>query len=197
MGINKLIGAVTNYDKIVAYMRDPENPSTELSPHQKALMDRWIAAYTMLRNYNSIGEAIPLHKMAFKGISTATAYRDFENAISLFGDSFAAKREGIKHLITEIILDSIKMARGQNKPAIMIQGAEKLAIVHGLNRDESEAMDYSKFERHNIVFTITEDAKKAIEKLTEKGVIDLDLMNNLPTEEGEILHYGKSAEHPE
>src|SRR5690554_846482 len=127
----RLIGKVSQYDKIVAYLKNPDSDSSELTAKEQEMLNRWDEAFTLLRNYNSTADAAAILMKRFPGLSRATAYRDCASAISLFGDISQSKKEGIKHLTTEIARDAIAIARIKNNEDGMLKGAKVIADING------------------------------------------------------------------
>lgn len=188
----KLIDKDTNKEAIIAHLKDPEAESG-LTAKQKQLLDYYSDAYGLIRNYNSIPDAInvlvKLSKQRGEQISQSTARRYIYDAQDVFGYTSKTKPEAIRHLATEIIRDAIAMARDQNRPDIMIAGAEKMLRVSGA--DEIEGFNAEMLEPHIIEIMLDPAAMKMLKLLTQKGPIDLDtlmgnVMNNMAVD-AEIL----------
>lgn len=171
----KLIGNITLYDKIVQYMNDPSDPDNALSPKQKEQCDRWIQAYSIMRNYNNLATTVKRLAVLYPHLSRMQLYRDCGNAEKLFGEVNRATKEGIRHLSTEIIKDAIAMARLQRKPGVMINGAFKMAVVNNAMDIDIEMPDFkSDMAKHEYRVALNQDGLDALRKLTGMGHIDLD-----------------------
>lgn len=91
----KLLEKDNNNEAIIAYLRNPEAEETQLSKKQKDLLDYYTDAYTVLRNYNSVADAISiLIKMSEKRgekISKSTARRYVYTSMDIFGNASPIK----------------------------------------------------------------------------------------------------------
>lgn len=176
----RLVGKISQYDKIVAYMKDPEADDSTLTAKEKEMIARWQEAFTLIRNYNSIADAAAILMKRFDGISRATAYRDCAAAISLFGDITKSTKEGIRHLTTEIARDAINIARLKNNEDAMIRGAESIARINGVNDNDPDLPDFSAVEPHTYVLGLPEPFVRVMEQMIKGGRIDLtQVVNNM------------------
>lgn len=176
-----LIDKDTNKDAIVAYLKDPNGDHDKLSTKQKELLQYYTDAYAMIRNYNSVSDAIQVlvkfSKHRGDQISISTARRYIYDAQDVFGYVSKTTPEAIKHLVTEIYKDAIAMARDQNDPKTMIYGAEKLMAAAGEEKEQPFNADM--LEPHIYEIGLDPKALKLLQMLTQKGPIDLDaLMGN-------------------
>jgi hypothetical protein len=178
--MTKLIGKVSQYEKIIAFMRDPNGDDSGLTEHEQQLVLRWNEAWTMLRNYHSTADTAALLMKRFPGISRATAYRDCADAISLFGDISKSTKEGIRHLATEITRDAIAIAKEKNNEDGMLKGANNLAKINGVNDTDPDLPDFSLLEAHTYEFGLPPNALKVLEGMLAGGKIDLtDMVNEM------------------
>lgn len=171
----KLLGKATHYDRIVAYMKD-ENAEVDLTAHEKSMLDRWMEAFTLMRNYNSTADTAAILMKRFPGLSRATAYRDCSNAISLFGDISKSTKEGIRHLTTEIIRDAIELARSKNDGANMIKGAVAIARVNGVNDTDPDLPDFELLEPHTYELGLDDKMIGALRSMIAGGKVDLGMI---------------------
>jgi hypothetical protein len=174
----KLIGKVSHYENIIAYMRDPAGDDTKLTEHEKQLVTRWTEAWTMLRNYHSTADAAAILMKRFPGLSRATAYRDCADAISLFGDISKSSKEGIRHLATEITRDAIAIAKAKDNEDAMMKGANNLAKINGVNDTDPDLPDFSLLEAHTYEFGLPPNAMAVLQQMLTGGKIDLTEMVN-------------------
>jgi hypothetical protein len=176
----KLIGKVSQYEKIVAFMKDPEGDETGLTVHDQETIARWMEAFTFLRNYNSSADASALMMKRFPHISRATAYRDLANALSLFGDISKSTKEGIRHLSTEITKDAIDMARNNNDYDAMIRGASAIAKINGVNILDPDAIDFAALAPHNFEIVLPDGVLDLLKNMVKTGRIDFsDMVNHI------------------
>jgi len=185
----KLIGKTSHYERIVAFMNDRLGES-ELTDHEKTLINRWNEAFTLIRNYNSTADAVALLMKRFPGLSRASAYRDCSNALSMFGDISKSTKEGIRHLSTEIVRDAISMAREANDYSEMRQGGKDLAAINGVNLNDPDMPDFDQLEPHTYEVMLDPMSMKALQAMIKGGNIDLGtLVSNMGNhaEDAEII----------
>lgn len=179
--MSKLLQKDNNQEAIITYLRDPDADLDVLTFKQKQLLDFYTDAYTVMRNYNSVPDAINiLIKLSDKRgskISRSTARRYVYDAMDVFGYSSKIKREGILHYSTEVMRDAIAMAKEQGDPKTMIMGAKEVAALNGA--DEIEGPNFDMLEPHIIEIMLDPEAMKLLKMLAGKGSLDLDtLMGN-------------------
>lgn len=193
----RLIGKVSQYDKIVAYLKNPDAEASDLTLKEQQMLDRWNEAFTLLRNYNSTADAAAILMKRFPGISRATAYRDCAAAISLFGDISRSTKDGIKHLTTEISLDAINIARIKNNEDSMLKGAKIIADINGVNTTDPDLPDFSRLEPHTYVLGMPEEFVSVMKQMISGGKIDLtQMVNNVASnaEDAVIVEEGDDEE---
>jgi hypothetical protein len=190
----KLLGKTSNYERIVAFMTD-RLAESELTEHERNLINRWNEAYTLLRNYNSTADAAAILMKRFPGLSRATAYRDCSNAINLFGDISKSSKDGIKHLTTEMVKDAAVIARSMGSPNAIIKAALAIAKINGVNVTDPDLPDFEKIEPHTYEINLPQPVLKAIMAMIGAGKIDLSEMVNkmaLEADEAVILEETKN-----
>jgi len=172
----KLIGKVSQYEKIVAFMKDPEGDETGLTEHDKKVIIRWMEAFTIMRNYNSMADAVAILMKRFPELSRPTAYRDIANAIALIGDISKTTKEGIRHLSTEIARDAIDMARNNNDYDAMIKGANAIAKINGVNILDPDAINFEALEPHNFQIVLPDGVLDLLKSMIKTGRVDFSDM---------------------
>lgn len=176
----RLIGKITTYDKIIAYLKDPEANKDTLTANEQAMLDRRMEAFTLIRNYNSNADAAAILMKRFPGISRATAYRDCADAVSMFGDISKATKEGIRHLASEIVRDAIQIARIKNNEEGMMKGAKALSDINGVNSTDPEMPDFAALEPHTYNIVLPDAFLKVMQLMIKGGKIDLtQVVNNM------------------
>src|SRR5690606_34850619 len=159
----RLIGKITSYDKIIAYLKDPEANEDMLTLNERAMLDRRMEAFTLIRNYSSHADAAAILMKRFPGISRAAAYRDCADAVSMFGDISKATKEGIRHLASEIVRDAIQIARIKNNEDAMMKGARALSDINGVNSTDPEMPDFAALEPHTYVLGLPDEFIKVMQ----------------------------------
>lgn len=174
----RLIGKTSQYEKIVAYMKDPDADESQLTEKEMKMLDRMNEAFTFMRNYNSMADAAALLMKRFPGLSRSTAYRDCAAALSMFGDIALVKKDGIKHLTTEIVRDAIAIARIKNNEEGMMKGAKVIADINGVNTTDPDLPDFSQLEPNTYVLGMPEEFVLVMKQMISGGKIDLTQMVN-------------------
>lgn len=174
--MSKLIGADTNKDDIIAYLRDPEDDDTKLTQKQKDLLNWYVDAYTFVRHYTSIPDAIQLMiklgNRRNQPISSSTARRYINDSLEIFGKVNKLKADVIKEMVVETLIDARNMARALNNPLAMIQAAKELNNVAGI--EDVSSLHADEIERHTVVIEIDQTAKRALKSIYKTGFVDLD-----------------------
>lgn len=186
----KLLGKISAYEKIVAYLKNENAVETDLTAHEKSKLDRCMTAFTLIRNYNSIADTAAILMKMYPGLSRATAYRDCADSQNMFGDFSRASKEAIRHLSTEIVRDALILAKAKNDYKVMILAAEKIALINGVNILDPEMPDFSKFEPNTYKMGLPQPVVNLLIQMTNAGVVDLsmvtDAMQNM-AEEAEVI----------
>lgn len=185
----KLIPENTNKDDIVAYLRDPDDDDSRLTGKQKELLDWYVDAYTLMRNYNSVSDTIQILKKLGERrgqpISIFTARRYINDALDIFGQVSKMKTEVIKHLVIETLMDARQMAKEMRNPMAMIQAAKELNNVGGV--EDAGALYADEIERHTVVIELDQTAKRALQQIYKGGIIDLDSVMQSQAEDAQIV----------
>jgi hypothetical protein len=196
----KLLGKSTQYEHVVAFMKD-ELAETDLTPHEQELVKRWNEAWTLMRSGKSTADAAAILMKRFTGLdgkplSRATAYRDCSNAISMFGDFSVSTKDGIKHLTTEMVRDASVIARAKNNEDGMIKAALAIARINGVNTTDPDLPDMSKLDPHTYVMQMDPLTIKAFHHLIKTGRIDLQMLADAMNELAETVEYEMVKEVP-
>ncbi|SDM40533.1 hypothetical protein [Pedobacter antarcticus] len=188
----------SQYEKIVAHMTDPNSDGSGLTPHEQEMCNRWNEAWTLIRNYHSTSDAAAILMKRFPGLSRATAYRDCTNAVSMFGDISKSTKEGIRHLSTEIIKDSVAIARLKNNEDGMRLGGLAIAKVGGVNDTDPDLPDFSLLESNTYEFALPESFMNVLQVMVSGGKIDLrDMVNSIGKHAEEAIIVPDQEEHNE
>jgi hypothetical protein len=184
----KLIERDTNKDAIMAFLKDPDGDLEALSLKQRELLQYYVDAYGIIRNYKSTQDAVNvlvnISKQRGTVISKSTARRYIADAADTIGDSGKWTKQAILQYGLEIIKDAIAMARDQNDPKTMILGAKEL-IEKGA-ADEPEGFDPALLEPHIIEIMLDPQAMQMLKLIANKGNVDLDaIMGNVMNSQAE------------
>ena len=180
----KLLDNPTSYDKILRYLEDPQADTHGLTDHELELAKRYQDAYVMYRDCKSRTDAAA-KLMKIHGISRAQAYRSVAAAISLFGDAAKLTVDGARHLVSEILLEGINIARSMGKPGVMIIGAAKLGKAWNIENPLEEAL--KEMQPHTYILNLDPQSLLAFSKMINKGTINFDdFINNLPIQDADF-----------
>lgn len=153
-------------------MKD-ELAETELTEHEQQKLIRVNEAWTLMRKFTTTADAVAILMTRFEGLSRASAYRDCADAVSLFGDLSLTKKEGLRHLSTEMVKEAYQLAVLQKDPHAMIKAAAEISKINGVNLNDPDTFDWAKLEPHTYVLGIDEQMVKALKSMISNGKIDL------------------------
>jgi len=176
----KLLGSVSKYEKIVAYMSNPDAQVTDLTEHEQYMLQRWTSAYTMQRAYKSIPDTAAILMKLYPGLSRATAFRDCRDSISLFGDISKSTKEGIRNLAMEMVKDGAAIHKAKQDGDGLIKAGNTLAKVGGVNITDPDLPDFTKLEPHQYVLGLPDQLVNLLIEMGKTGRIDLtQVVNNM------------------
>lgn len=178
-------------EKIRAHFLNDDVPLTK---HEEELKERLESAFSLLCNYHSNEQAIPVLKKKFN-ISQAQAYRDIKNATDIFGDITQTKKEAARYILYELAMKNYQLAASKNPPDLeqMNRAVTNMIKIKGLDRDDIDMPDLTKIQppvqilQINIDFLtsqfsniIDEKAKGKINKLMNQiaSIIDKNKIND-------------------
>ncbi|MGJ1335671.1 hypothetical protein [Sphingobacterium siyangense] len=185
----KPISIDSNKDDILSYLKDPESKESDLTVKQTKLLEWYVDAYTLFRNYSSMTETITVLKklgsLRDNPISNSTARRYINDALEIFGSVGRMKADVINHIVIETLLDARIMAKKQNNAMALKEIAKELRAA-GVN-DEAGALIADQIEQHQVIISLDQTAQRALQKIHAGGVIDLgDILNSM-SEEAQVI----------
>jgi len=145
---------------------------TELSEKHEEMRRRLSAAFSLLTNYHSIQQAIPVLQEQF-GYSESSAYRDINNAIKLFGNVLKSDKEGHRYIVYEFAVKTFQLAAKNGDHKSMAAATNNMIKLLGLDRDNPDAPDFSKLQPPPIVMIYEDQEKARIDAARAKGKVDL------------------------
>jgi hypothetical protein len=189
----KLLDRDTNKDGIISYLKDPDGDIETLSAKQQQLLKYYMDGYTLMRNYNSMPDAVnilvKMSKNSGDVISQSTARRYIIEGRDIFGDVNKVSKQAALDYGLSVIQDAINMARDQNDPKTMILGAKE--YIEKSTKEDPESFDPEMLQQH--IIEILGDAKtmQMLDVLVSKGSVDLDMLMgnvmNAMAEDAEVL----------
>lgn len=169
----KQIGKLTQLERLRECALSMDGDVSTLSEHDQLVYNRWNEAFTMLRNYKSVSDAVALLMKRYPGLSRPTAYRDCANALQLFGDIVGSSKEGLRHLAIEMVRDGAAIARATNDAKGLIRAGLAIERIGGINKNDPDLPDFSKLEPHQYVLGLPPTLVKMLEEMGKTGRIDL------------------------
>ncbi|OUJ68823.1 hypothetical protein [Hymenobacter crusticola] len=147
-----------------------EGAEERLSPSDKLRKEQLEAAHSLLVNYHSLEQAVPLLVGRF-GISRASAYRRCTEAIRLFGDVTRTYKDGIRHILYEFAMKVFQLAASAKPPDLkaMNTAIKNMAVLKGLDKDDGNALTPEVLANRTYVLSITLNGKDGQEKSIDLG----------------------------
>lgn len=143
---------------------------TALSQKHEDIRQRWTAAFTLLCSYHSVQQAIPVHRSTFK-ISEGQAYRDFKEALRLFGDVMKTEKEGLRQVVYEYAIKTFQLAAKNGDYKAMNQAVNNMMKLQGLDREDPDLPDFAKMKPALNIIMIPDSIKLALESKINAGPV--------------------------
>lgn len=165
----------SSFDKILSYYMD-KSKVVRLTPKQELVRLRWEAAFSLLCNYRSAEQAIPLLQEQFKDdegnpLSRAQAYRDIRNAKNMFGDINTSSKEGDRYILYELAMKTFQIAAKNHDTAEMNRSIANMIKIKGLDKDDPDLPSFDKIQPPIQILNVT---NVFMEKY--KGILPADIM---------------------
>ncbi|HAN19625.1 MAG: hypothetical protein A2X13_14705 [Bacteroidetes bacterium GWC2_33_15] len=160
----------TVLDRIKGYMIYGES-RIPLSKKEKDVLERLDAAFTLLVNYNSNEQAIPLLMNRFT-ISRAQAYRDVRAARDLYGDINKTSKEADRIIALEWTIKTFQMAAKQRPPDLgnMNRAISNYVKLKALDREDPETFREEDLQQHNYYMILQINGESHQLDLNAKGI---------------------------
>lgn len=182
----------TTLDRVKGYMMYGEN-RVPLTKKEKDILVRWDAAFTLLVNYHSNEQAIPLLMTRYK-ISRAQAYRDIRAARDLYGDINKTSKEADRIIALEWTIKTFQLAAKQRPPDLenMNRAISNYIKLKALDREDPETFREEDLQQHNFYMIMQIDGQnyqldlsaKEVEKVPKRKMTSI--LNTLYTDIEEI-----------
>ena len=161
----------THFESILASYLD-DKMLAKLSPTQKEMKLRWETAFSLLLNFNSREKTVQILKKQFD-LSLATAYRDVNQALALFGDINKSRKEGWRYIIFEYNQNLMDKAREQDDLATMGRCLDRMIKLADLDKEEA-SFNPEKLQAQIYEITLPKPLQNALNKMINKGVVDFN-----------------------
>jgi hypothetical protein len=147
------------------------NDKVPLTLKEKEILERWDAAFTLLVNYHSNEQAIPL-LMSRYNISRAQAYRDIRNARDLYGDINKTSKEADRIIALEWTIKTFQLAAKQRPPDLenMNRAISNYIKLKALDREDPETFREEDLQQHNFYMILQMDNSNYQIDLNAKGI---------------------------
>lgn len=160
----------THFENVLAsYLNERE---IKLSPLEEEMKQRWETAFSLLLNTKGREESVRILKGKFN-ISLATAYRDINRALSLFGDITKSRKEGWRYVIFEYNQKLLQMAEKAQDLHSMGKCLDRMIKLAELDKEESN-FNPEKLQAQIYEIGISKVIEDAFMKKINTGTLDLN-----------------------
>ncbi|MAF36466.1 hypothetical protein CL622_05110 [archaeon] len=160
----------THFENILASYLD--EGKIVLSPLEEDMKKRWEAAFSLLLNFHSREQAVKVLKQQFGG-SLATAYRDINRALALFGDITKSRKEGWRYIIFEYNQKLFQMATKEKNLESMGKCLDRMIKLADLDKEEAN-FNPEKLQAQVYEISLPKALEKAVLTMLSKGVVDFN-----------------------
>jgi hypothetical protein len=160
----------THFENVLASYLD--ETKMVLSAPEEAMKKRWETAFSLLLNWHGREQAVKILKQQFN-VSSATAYRDINRALSLFGDITQSRKEGWRYIIFEYNQKLFQMATKDKNLETMGKCLDRMIKLADLDKEES-VFNPEKLQAQIYEIGIDKDVKTIFMNMAQTGVIDLN-----------------------
>lgn len=176
----------STFDKIYAYYINSKKYT--LTEKQNKLKDRWLAAFTLRKKFNSKTECVNILVEMYK-ISHVQAYIDIKNSEKLFGIIMKADRDGSLAILLEYSHAFLKMAIDAKDLKAIGKALELMGKYSDIDKENAINYNPDKLENNPIKMTIDKKVKEALLDHLVKGSLNL---NNLVVTDYEEIEDAKN-----
>jgi hypothetical protein len=150
-----------NKSAAMTAIRDHYLNGTELTDKQEAIRARWSASFSLLCNYHSVQQAVPVLKKQFN-ISEGQAYRDINSAIRLFGNVLKSDKEGHRYIVYELAMKTYQVAAKNGDYKAMAASVQNMIKLLGLDREDPDLPDFGRMKPSINIITVSEELQNKI-----------------------------------
>ena len=170
----------THFENVLASYLDESK--IKLSPLEKEMKNRWETAFSLLLNWHGREQAVKILKEQYN-ISSATAYRDINRSLSLYGDITQSRKEGWRYIIFEYNQKLFQMATKDKNLETMGKCLDRMIKLADLDKEES-AFNPEKLQAQIYEINIDKTLKSALMAVLKTGNVDLNgVVVDVPHEE--------------
>lgn len=160
----------THFEKVLASYLDENRIS--LSPLEDEMKNRWETAFSLLLNFHSREQAVKVLRQQYN-ISLATAYRDINNALALYGDITKSRKEGWRYVIFEYNQKLFQMATKEKALDTMGRCLDRMIKLADLDKEEA-SFNPEKLQAQIYNISLPKILQTALSKMINKGIVDFN-----------------------
>lgn len=160
----------THFENVLASYLDESK--IKLTPLELEMKKRWETAFSLLINWKSREQAVKILKDQFN-VSLATAYRDINRALSLFGDITKSRKEGWRYLIFEYNQQLFQMAIKDKNLETMGKCLDRMIKLADLDKEEN-AFNPEKLQAQIYEINVPKSIEKALMTVLKTGNVDFN-----------------------
>jgi len=165
-----------SFQRIKAWYIDEE--SVQLTPTEEKKKDRLKHIWALRSNNRySPKDTVKIIERDYK-VSQATAYRDYNLSMELFGSMDQVNIAAEKMIIAEGYWDLYLSAKKNGKDEVALRALEKYESLY--NFDTTQKVDPKKLEASNYSLNLPRGAEKILKGMFESGVVNF---NNIGAED--------------
>lgn len=160
-----------------------EEGDVQLTEAQLQKKERLSAAYSLLCEYHSFQQAIPVLQKRF-GLSRSQAYRDVKDAVTLFGNVLKSDKEGLRYIIYEYALKTFQFAAEMKDFKSMNMAVSNMIKLLGLDKEDPDLPDFTRLQPNVYPILLDDQSKELADNLlNQPGPLNLSkLMNKHATD---------------
>ena len=160
----------THFENVLASYLD--ETKIVLSPLEEEMKKRWETAFSLLLNWHGREQAVKILKEQFD-ISLATAYRDINRALSLFGDITKSRKEGWRYIIFEYNQKLFQMATKDKNLETMGKCLDRMIKLADLDKEDA-VFNPEKLQAQVYEIGISKSVETVLKAVLSKGVVDFN-----------------------
>jgi len=165
------IAIVNDVQAITEYMKTGGN-SVLLSEEQKNLLERIDFTDNLIRKYKNNSEIVSILCVRFS-VSRKTAYKTIQATQEVYGSTATISKEYWRKITIDWIIDAINLARTSKDVKGLNAALANLIKALGLDKADTIDIDLTKYESHKYVINLPETTQKMINKMVQKGNVNL------------------------
>jgi hypothetical protein len=187
---------LTDIEALRQYYADKRG-RIELTEHQEAVRQRVVTAHSLLLEARPKQEVCGTLMQRFD-ISDRQAYTDIKNAYKLFGEVNRSEKEGLRHIVQELALETFRKAKEMNDLTGMNKALSNIIKLGGLDREDPDLPDFEKLKQAIYPIILDDPVRDIFMKLIDQqGSIDLTKFMSHVAQQAEPAEYTDVSDQPD